>query len=175
MRFAMDLGSQAVVAGDHDDPDVRSAAGGHGLGDLRARRVGHHHESDQRRLLLDHVLGQVGQSVGGRSPALSEEAVRDGQNPQSVPREPVVGRHDVTAVPSPERRANVIALDRGAQPQNLVGSTFDVRDARTAVLRTGQLVDRGHALAAGIEGEFPNAGLLALQSRDVDLAWRRPR
>lgn len=67
------LPGERVVAGDHDDPDAGPAAGGNRVGDLRARRVQHADQSQERESRPERS-----RTAGGRrlDPASAEWPLR---------------------------------------------------------------------------------------------------
>ena len=143
-----------MVAGDHDGADAGGMAGGDGGADRLPRRVHHADQSAKHEVALD--LAGLGLRSGGGM----EAAERHAQHPHAVVGQLfVVGEEPPADVVGQGHDAALVERV-GGQLQQAVGRAFHGgqhgRGQRggQGVVAFFRAVERGHALAVGIEREF---------------------
>ncbi len=142
------LRSETIVAGDHRPADAGLAAAADGLGHLWPRRIHHRHQSQEGQLLLNGLRAEP-------AGACRQRASGQSQHTQRVAGVVVIGGQDQAARLLVKRDDFALLENRGAQLEDLARRALDVGHHTLS-----GPVQRGHALAPGIEGQLVHAGQL---------------
>ena len=142
----LDAVKAQIMAGEHEDPDLRVADGREGIGNAGARRIEHRDQPGKDEILLRLVQREF--CLAGR-----EIPIGEGDHAERLPAEGFDLRQDIGAQRIIERDRPAVQMDASAGGKDAFGRSLHVADNLAFVG-----AQHGHSLAPAVERQFLQQG-----------------